>query len=96
MAYYRVYLLDATNHVFEGKGIESDSDITAITVAAKAARKFAVEVWEGIRMVAYLPAEGAEGAAQQLGTAGWGWQLAAMSDKSEATGERAPRMRHHS
>ena len=81
MAYYRVYLLDATDHVFEGTGIESDSDITALTVAAEAARKFAVEVWEGVRKVAYLPAEGAEGAAHQSRAAGWGWQLATMSSK---------------
>ena len=81
MAYYRVYLLDATDHVFEGKGIESDTDITAITVAAEAARKFAVEMWEGVRKVAYLPAEGAEVAAHQSGTAGWEWHLAPMSGK---------------
>jgi hypothetical protein len=78
MAYYRVYLLDATDRVFEGKGIESNSDITAITVAAEAARKFAVEVWEGVRKVAYLPAEGAEVAAHRSGAAGWGSHLATM------------------
>jgi len=70
MAYYRVFLLDAADHVLEGMGIESDSDITAVTVAAEAARKFAVEVREGVRKVAYLPAEGAEGPVHQSG-GGW-------------------------
>jgi len=96
MAYYRVYLLDATDHVFEGTRIESDSDITAITVAAEAARKFGVEVWEGLRKVAYLPAEGAEVAAEQSGGSGWVWHLAAMSGQQEATGGVGTRTRPRS
>jgi hypothetical protein len=96
MPYYRVYLLDATEHIFEGRGIESDSDITAITIAAEAAHKFAVEVWEGARKVVYLPAEDADGAAHYFGAAGLGWQFATLFGKQEATDRLAPRTRHHS
>jgi len=57
MAYYRVYLLDAADHIFEGQGIECDSDDTAIAASAEVANNFAVEIWSGARKVAYVAAD---------------------------------------
>ena len=63
MAYYRVYLLDAADHIFLGEGIERDSDAAALVAAVTIAnapetlRHNAIEVWAGARRVAHLPSE---------------------------------------
>jgi hypothetical protein len=57
MAYYRLYLLDAADVIFDGQGIERDSDMEAIAAAALLAREYAVEIWNGKRKVARLSAE---------------------------------------
>ena len=63
MAYYRVYLLNAADHVFFGEGIERDSDaaavIAAVTIAnaAETRQHNAIEVWAGARRVAHLATE---------------------------------------
>jgi hypothetical protein len=60
MAYYRVYLLNAADHIFFGKGIERGSDAAAITAAvaianaAKSRQQNAIEIWAGTRRVAHL------------------------------------------
>jgi hypothetical protein len=61
MAYYRVYLLDAANHITNGQGIDRGGDDEAIpTAAALINDSPAVELWIGTRMVAHLTAEDLE------------------------------------
>jgi hypothetical protein len=64
MAYYRVYLLNAADHIFFGQGIERDGDAAAVAsavvianTAAVTLQYNAVEIWAGARRVAHLPTE---------------------------------------
>jgi hypothetical protein len=60
MAYYRVYLLNAADHIFAGEGIERDSDAAALVAAVAFAnagnliRHQAIEIWNGARKVSRL------------------------------------------
>jgi hypothetical protein len=60
MAYYRVYLLNAEDVIFDSVGIERNTDAAAMAAAAALARVFAVEVWAGRRKVARLSADEVE------------------------------------
>jgi hypothetical protein len=58
MAYYRVYLLNETDHIFDCQLIERDSDDAAVLAASMlGVVSPAVEIWAGARMVAHLTAE---------------------------------------
>jgi hypothetical protein len=63
MAYYRVYLLNAADHILFGEGIEHDSDAVAVAAAvavaqaAETLQRNSIEVWAGVRRVAHLVPE---------------------------------------
>ena len=61
MAYYRVYLLNAVDVIFDWHGIERESDAEAVAAGALLARKFAVEIWSGRRKIAHLSIDEVEG-----------------------------------
>ncbi|HVC61774.1 MAG TPA: hypothetical protein VND19_15595 [Acetobacteraceae bacterium] len=58
MAYYRLYLLNDTERIFDCQAIERDSDDAAVLAAAvPGVHSPAVEIWAGARKVAHLTAE---------------------------------------
>lgn len=58
MAYYRVYLLNETDRIFDCQAVERDSDDAAVLAATRLnVRSPAVEIWAGARKVAHLTAE---------------------------------------
>ncbi len=58
MAYYRVYLLNEIDRIFDWRGIDGDSDDAAVLAAVRlGVLSHAVEIWAGVRKVAHLTAE---------------------------------------
>jgi len=67
MAYYRVYLLNASGRVFDMLAIERETDALATIAATKLVRGGPVEIWSGARKVACLTVkESAPGKARSL------------------------------
>jgi hypothetical protein len=59
MPYYRAFLFDAQQHIFESVIMECDDDQTAMIKAAEITDPHnKIEVWEGGRMVGTLPGKG--------------------------------------
>jgi hypothetical protein len=54
MSYYRVYLLNADDHIVAWHAVIGDSDNAAVVAAAGIVRDCAVEIWTGTRRVAGL------------------------------------------
>jgi hypothetical protein len=58
MAYYRLYLLNDADVIFDCQAIERDTDDAAVLAAAMLGiHSPAVEIWAGARKVAHLSAE---------------------------------------
>jgi hypothetical protein len=58
MAYYRVYLLNRADCIFDCRAIERDSDDEAVLAATSLIDGSpAVEIWAGARKVAHLTAQ---------------------------------------
>ena len=58
MAYYRVYLLNETDRIFDYQVVNRPTDDAAVLAAARlGVRSPAVEIWTGTRKVAHLTAE---------------------------------------
>lgn len=58
MAYYRVYLLNELDHIYNYKIVERDDDDAAVLIAGHLlSGASAVEIWAGARKVAHLTAE---------------------------------------
>jgi hypothetical protein len=57
MAYYRVYLLNEFNRIFDWQAVDRDSDDAAVLAAARlCADSPAVDIWRGASKVAHLTA----------------------------------------
>jgi len=62
MAYYRLYLLNETDHIYNYQIVEGDDDDAAVLIAGRLlSGASAVEIWAGARRVAHLTAAKLEG-----------------------------------